>query len=356
MEALTINKMECIKQAEDMENEAERLKTKCTTVTKGIEDVVKLQSKLDMEYDDAITACLKATEKQEAIDEEYGVFELQLQELTRRDALLIAETTRVNERLVEVLDKLAVTETNLENNERVMKVKEAQALSFDEKGTLVESQLEEAVLIAEESHRKQDDAERKLRMVQNELERVTDKADEYESKIKDFDDDLLSSNKKLRDLEEFSVDCSTKEDAYEEELHRLRKDLEDQDTRAEFGERTVEKLENTVDRLSDEYLSEKMKFKDLSVQLDTALNDIMEATKMFDIAEPVSEKVKAFEEPKQEAKPEPKQVETKPEVVEEIKEEFKEVNQEVNGKPQAVGETPISDGIELGGLQVGAAE
>merc|ERR1712127_1098361 len=140
-----------------MEKAAQDLKTSCSGTQKNIDDVVRQQSKLDLDFDVAVTASNAATEKSDEMKETLSDFELTLQELSRRKHLLENETQRVNERLIEVLDKLQTTESNLEENERIMKVKEAQALSFAEKGTLVESQLEEAILIAEESHRKQDD-------------------------------------------------------------------------------------------------------------------------------------------------------------------------------------------------------
>merc|ERR1712066_855581 len=71
---------------------------------------------------------------------------------------------------------------------------------------------------------------------------------------------------------------ATKEDEYEQKTYKMRK-METKETAAEFSERTVEKLEQSIDKLSDDYLAEKLKYRDISLQLDSALNDIMDVSK-----------------------------------------------------------------------------
>jgi len=47
------------------------------------------------------------------------------------------------------------------------------------------------------------------------------------------------------------------------------------ETAAEFGERTVEKLESNIDVLQGTLFGEKMAFKELSLKLDKTLQDMM---------------------------------------------------------------------------------
>merc|ERR1712178_155643 len=190
-------------------------------------------------------------------------------QVTRRKTLLEEEIQRVNERLIEGLDKLTVAESSLENNQRAAKVKEAEAQHFDEKATIVEAQLEEANVIAEESARKMEESQRKLKMVQEELE----------SKIVTYESKLEKKQKTLGEMEIVANENQAKEDDYETTAYNLRKSMEDKETHAEFSERTVEKLEQSIDKLSDDYLAEKLKYRDISLQLDAALNDIMDVSK-----------------------------------------------------------------------------
>ena len=47
------------------------------------------------------------------------------------------------------------------------------------------------------------------------------------------------------------------------------------DTRAEFAERSVDKLESTIDGLLEALMNEKMNFRNISEKLDKTLNDMM---------------------------------------------------------------------------------
>lgn len=67
---------------------------------------------------------------------------------------------------------------------------------------------------------------------------------------------------------------SQKEDKYEEEIKILTDKLKEAETRAEFAERSVAKLEKTIDDLEDELYAQKLKYKAISEELDHALNDM----------------------------------------------------------------------------------
>merc|ERR1711981_529631 len=83
----------------------------------------------------------------------------------------------------------------------------------------------------------------------------------------------------MSEMEIVAGEQSIKEDNYENQVYEMRKSMETKETHAEFSERTVEKLEQRIDKLSDDYLSEKLKYRDISLQLDSALNDIMDVSK-----------------------------------------------------------------------------
>ena len=47
------------------------------------------------------------------------------------------------------------------------------------------------------------------------------------------------------------------------------------DTRAEFAERSVDKLESTIDGLLESLMNEKLNYRNISEKLDKTLNDMM---------------------------------------------------------------------------------
>jgi len=79
----------------------------------------------------------------------------------------------------------------------------------------------------------------------------------------------------LKELEDNSVKNADNEDRLEDEEKSLSEQLKNGETRAEFAERTVEKLESNIDILQDALFGEKANFIELSKKLDETLNDMM---------------------------------------------------------------------------------
>merc|ERR1712226_1220577 len=235
----------------------------------------KAISNLEGNLDDQMTGAIQAHEKLEVAQKTAADAELEVSALVRRIQLLDEETKRVNERLNEVLEKLPQVEKTLEENERARKVLEANSFQNEEKSEIQEIQLQEATQIAEESGRKYEEVTRKLRMVENDLERVVDRAEEFERKIAETEATLNTNNSKLKELEELASINGEKEDKYEEEVRTKTFNLNNEDQRAEFAERTVDKLEGTIDNLTEQLYQEKCNYRDMSVKLDATLNDMM---------------------------------------------------------------------------------
>merc|ERR1711990_181735 len=275
MESLVQEKDNSTKVAEELEQAVVDLKAKATDCDKKIGDDEKAISNLEGNLDDQMTGAIQAHEKLEVAQKTAADAELEVPALVRRIQLLDEETARVNERLNEILEKLPTVEKTLEENERTRKVLEAKSFQNEEKSELQDIQLTEATQIAEEAGRKYEEVTRKLRMVENDLERVVDRAEEFEKKIQDTEATLNTNNAKLKELEELASINGEKEDKYEEEVRSKTFTLNNEDQRAEFAERTVDKLESTIDNLTEQLYQEKCNYRDLSVKLDTTLNDMM---------------------------------------------------------------------------------
>uniref|UniRef100_A0A0K0G2S4 Tropomyosin n=1 Tax=Strongyloides venezuelensis TaxID=75913 RepID=A0A0K0G2S4_STRVS len=217
----------------------------------------------------------------------------------------------------------------------VRKVMENRSFQDEERANQIEGQLKEAQLLAEEADRKYDEVARKLAMVEADLERAEERAEAGENKIVELEEELrvvgnnlksleLSEEKALEKEEAFdnqirALDARLKEvkiysffyiyfplihkiveleeelrvvgnnlkslevseekalqreDSYEEQIRNLTARLKEAETRAEFAERSVQKLQKEVDRLEDELLHEKERYKSISEELDQTFQEL----------------------------------------------------------------------------------
>ena len=76
-------------------------------------------------------------------------------------------------------------------------------------------------------------------------------------------------------MDQIVADNSVKEDEYETKVKELQEEFKLADTRAEFAERSVDKLESTIDDLINSLYQEKLNFREISEKLDKTLNDMM---------------------------------------------------------------------------------
>lgn len=274
MESLIKEKDGAIQTAVTMENTVADFKTKTAECDKSIYQCEKDISRAEEGLDIALTKTKKCLEE---LDVQSGIAsdaEQQVQALVRRIQLLEEESKRVTDRLAETLDKLTQTETEFESNERARKVLDARALSDEEKLELQDAQLMEARSLAEEADRKFDEMDRKLRMVENDYERVGDRAEQFEAKCHEFEIQIKTSNDRLKELEEITMKNSAREDILEKQIHETTENLSNTEDRAEFSERTVEKLEKTIDGLDDALYQEKKHFQEISLKIDAMLGDM----------------------------------------------------------------------------------
>jgi len=275
MESLVKEKEEQTANAEKLEAEKAALQESVVTGDKKIGETERAISQIEEQFDTITTNHHNACEKLEIANKEAGDSELEVSALVRRVQLLEEETVRVNERLDEVCSKLTTVEKAAEDNERQRKILEAQSFSNEEKMEVQEVQLTEAKTIAEDANHKYEEVVRKCRMVEQELERVVDKAEEFEGKAHEFEQKLEGDRQKLKELEELAGKNGEQEDKYEEQVRKLTFELGNQESRAEFAERTVDKLESTIDYLQDNLYQEKLAFIEMSKKLDQTLNDMM---------------------------------------------------------------------------------
>ncbi|XP_065334554.1 tropomyosin isoform X13 [Cloeon dipterum] len=194
--------------------------------------------------------------------------------LNRRIQLLEEDLERSEERLSTATQKLAEASQAADESERMRKVLENRSLADEERMDALENQLKEARFLAEEADKKYDEVARKLAMVEADLERAEERADTGESKIVELEEELRVVGNNLKSLEVSEEKASATKVMCEDRIATMTINLRNAEARAEFAERSVQKLQKEVDRLEDELVHEKEKYKYICDDLDQTFSEL----------------------------------------------------------------------------------
>ncbi|XP_014609218.1 PREDICTED: tropomyosin isoform X10 [Polistes canadensis] len=194
--------------------------------------------------------------------------------LNRRIQLLEEDLERSEERLATATAKLAEASQAADESERARKILENRSLADEERMDALENQLKEARFLAEEADKKYDEVARKLAMVEADLERAEERAEAGESKIVELEEELRVVGNNLKSLEVSEEKATQREETFEGQVKILDSQLKEAEARAEFAERSVQKLQKEVDRLEDVLVNERCKYKAIADEMDQTFADL----------------------------------------------------------------------------------
>jgi tropomyosin 1 len=110
--------------------------------------------------------------------------------------------------------------------------------------------------------------------MEQDLERAEERAEQGESKIVELEEELRVVGNNLKSLEVSEEKARQREDEFKEQIKGMTTRLKQAEARAEFAERSVQKLQKEVDRLEDELVNEKEKYKSISDELDVTFSEL----------------------------------------------------------------------------------
>merc|ERR1712244_61998 len=199
-----------------------------------------------------------------------------------------AEFNRLNRRVQELEEDLEITEqkyvlaiqkydkaaTAADDSDRMAKVLQNRASEDEAKLAGLADELKKAQNRAEDADKKYDEAQKKMAEAEAKLDIDGERADVSEYKIIELEEELKVVANNLKSLEVSEDKANKREDFYKTEIKRLTAKLKQAETRAEFAERSVIKLQKAVDRLEDELVNEQDKFKSITEELDATFAEM----------------------------------------------------------------------------------
>ena len=147
---------------------------------------------------------------------------------------------------IQKYDKAA---TAADDSDRMAKVLQNRATEDEAKLVGLSDELKKAQHRAEEADKKYDEASRKMVEAEAKLEIDGERADVSEFKIIELEEELKVVANNLKSLEVSEDKANQREDFYKTEIKRLTGKLKQSETRAEFAEKSVQKLQKEVRRV-----------------------------------------------------------------------------------------------------------
>ena len=171
-----------------------------------------------------------------------------------------AEFNRLNRRVQELEEDLETTETKFvlasqkldkaattaDDSDRMKKVLENRAADDEKKLIRLAEELKDAQKMAEDADKKYDDTQKKMGECERSLEVSEERASSGEFKIIELEEELKVVANNLKSLEVSEDKANQRETFYKDEIKRLTAKLKQSETRAEFAERSVGKLQKEV--------------------------------------------------------------------------------------------------------------
>ena len=163
-------------------------------------------------------------------------------------------------RVIELEDDLETTEnkfvlgmqkydkaaTTADDSDRMAKVLQNRSQEDEKKLRTLADQLKEAQKMAEDADVKYDEASKKMIQSEAQLEVDGERADVGEFKIVELEEELKVVANNLKSLEVSEDKANQREQYYKDEIKRMTAKLKQAETRSEFAERSVGKLQKEV--------------------------------------------------------------------------------------------------------------
>ena len=172
--------------------------------------------------------------------------ELELAALDRRVQEIENSLEDCNDMMLNAVNKLDKAQTACDDTERLRKVMESKAQQDEERMKMLDDELRVMRKRCDDADSKFDDVQKKMMQVEADLDKAEVRGDLGEHKIIEMEEELQVVANNLRSLEVSEEKANKREKCDRALVATLTAKLKQAEARAQFAEKSVQKLQNEV--------------------------------------------------------------------------------------------------------------
>jgi tropomyosin-1 len=241
------------------------------------EEIAVLQKRvvqIETDMGVAKVSLTEVTEKLETSNKNVSTAEGEVQTLTKKVRGQEEEFESATNKQLAASEKLEQATKAADDSERARKVLENRMVNDEERIVQLEKELEDTILLGEESDRKFEEASRKLATTEVDLSRAEAGLEAAEAKCIELEEELKVVGNNMKSLEIFETEAAQRAETYEETIRDLTERLTDAESRVSDAERTTQLLQKEVDKLEEELTAQKDKYKVINNELDSTFAEL----------------------------------------------------------------------------------
>ena len=247
----------------------------CDQADCDIRDFGKKVHNFEIAFEDTLD---KVNTSNESFEEKAKIFlevESDISALTRRIMLMEEESMKAETTLANTVTKLAMSSKDAD--EVLKKVKVVESSCMNNEVTLEELDKNQRITskMASDNEQKLDELTRKLGVQEDELKRAVDRAELAEKKLKGIEEELDAVGENMKSLEKSAEKAVEREEKLKARILHIQSKFKTAETRFEYGEMTITKLNQRIDDIEDEIYREKLKVKKVADELGETFDDML---------------------------------------------------------------------------------
>jgi len=274
MQHMKVEKDDAMEKQEANEGLCKVADTRVMKTQEEVNELKKRLSQLESEYVIAQETFTKVTATLADKENKLMKTELELNQLGKKVQIVEEKFETTEEKLKADTAQLVIVTQTHDEAERMRKLLESRALSDGERIKSLEASLKEATSQAEEGDRKCAEVVEKLGIVEQEVEFNEDRGNSCDVQILEKNEELKVVENNLKSLEVSEQNAALMEDEYKKTIKNLTAKMKQAEARAEFAERTVQKLLKSVDAVEDELRCQQEKFKAITTELEVTYSEM----------------------------------------------------------------------------------